>query len=248
VTAGCPEVHRAREAGVALTPAEREHAASCPLCSEYVEGERTCSGGLPDASRLADRVLLDAAHPGPLLARLSTRARIVLVGAVALAAVAAVGLWRSAPLPSGQTLALVAALLSVGGLVAAIPLTPVHAPAAGRAVLRSALALSLPVILGVIAGASSPLLAGVEMTPRCFAFGSATASVVLAALYLTERRRRPSLGWTVGAAALAGLAGALALDLSCGMGGPVHRALGHGTVGLAWALLLALGFALRPRS
>lgn len=124
------------------------------------------------------------------------------------------------------------------------------------------------VILGVPAGVVALALApeapslhpaslaggGAEFAPAalaCFAYGAALGLPIVALLRAAERRERWPLAQALLAAAAAGLAGNLALQLHCPITDPWHLLWGHASVSLALPLVLgvvAVARATTPRT
>jgi hypothetical protein len=117
------------------------------------------------------------------------------------------------------------------------------------------LALAIPLLLAALPEvatghpASTPAIALWPAARGCFVVGSVFAAGAFLVFAFTERRGRVPLGWIAAAAALAAVAGALALQITCPVTDPAHLALGHGVIGIVWGgVLVALVAASRVLS
>ena len=122
-----------------------------------------------------------------------------------------------------------------------MPLTPIHRASPRYPLQRTALALAIPVAIGLAsagdAHGAGPSM-GAEADLACFVMGAVASLATVIAVVVTERRRRVTTGWLFGTAALAGTAGTAALEWTCPMPGLAHRAIGHGAIGLGLGLAM----------
>lgn len=183
--------------------------------------------------------------------RLSTPARVALVLTVSVAtAIASVTLspradleWVDLPFLAGASAGmLVGALIGV-----ALAMRPSWTPEASMSRAVGALVLAL---LGPIAMVLVPVIDPAEaflfekadlpaLTVACFGYGTAIALVVAGVWRLVERRTHAGvLRWATAMAA-AGAVGNIGLLLHCPVTDIEHKLIGHGAIGIVWAVLAA---------
>lgn len=250
----CSDVHAAVRAGRTDDEPLRTHAARCEACAALLAGEGVVGRALADAERgavrtdvILDRVRADRTLRGTI-ARTSTAARR-WIAALALT-VPGIAMALDAPradldaYPAAR-MAIVLGLLTAGALIASpVVLRPLHVGAARLGPLRVTLALAIPVFVGALPQvatghpASTPEVDLLQASYGCFVVGSTMAAGALLVLALTERRGRAPLHWITAATALAAVAGALALQITCPVVDPAHLVLGHGLIGIVWAAVL----------
>lgn len=257
----CRDLHRALREGRPPSDAERAHAATCAACAELISGDDPLVRALvaahaPDrstdgaeAAARAERVWLRVqAERGwrDRPRRWSTPGRMAAVAATALGAFALVVAWvPRSDLWEGDA-GLVSVLAVFGALLAlgvGVRLWPLHRrPLPHLTVGVAATTLIAPVFLAL-----SPAGAGAgdgfwSMALACFVFGSVLGAAVLVALEVVDRRSSVPVVQRVLSAGALGLAGNVALHLHCSITAPAHVLMGHGVLGLAWAVVLvALG-------
>jgi hypothetical protein len=89
-------------------------------------------------------------------------------------------------------------------------------------------------------GARSPeALAAFGNPANCFGYGALLSLPVVVLYWLFERRDRVPLAGLVAAGGLAGLAANVLLHVHCASAHLGHLLLGHATIGVAWALVIA---------
>ncbi|HEX4335699.1 MAG TPA: hypothetical protein VH062_07265 [Polyangiaceae bacterium] len=248
----CVEVHEALLAGRPLSPAEAQHAASCPICSE---GLPSGDAFLPSAE-LLNAIESDVRRETGVVAKLRAlpTARRVLIGIVATM-VFAVGTalvrprWSFGPMPEervGLVLAVLGVLIT---LMVWLGLRPLQAAPLGRRALLASVTASLlvPVLFAATPpGAESSALGDPGMVKgimSCFLFGALPGVLFVLALRVLDRNAHHAASAALLAAAGGGLAGNLALEMHCPSVAPLHLLLGHATVGVVLVLTYR---ALRP--
>jgi len=251
----CSDVHAAVRAGRTNDDLVRTHAERCGACAELLASEGIVGRALADAERgsvrtdvILDRVRTDRSLRGTVARTSSATRRWIAALALTLPALA-FALYAPRPdleaYPTLRMMLVVGLLASAALVLSPVVLRPLHRGAPHLRALRIALSLAIPILLGALPQvatghpASTPDVAVLPAAVRCFAIGSTIAGGVLLVLALTERRGRAPLGWIVAATALAAVAGALALQITCPVIYASHLVLGHGLVGVVWALVLA---------
>lgn len=250
----CSDVHAAVRAGRTDDELVRSHAQRCKACAALLAGEGIVGRALADAERgsvgtdvILDRVRTDRSVRGTM-ARTSTAARRWVAGLTLVLPALAFALYAPRAdldaYPSPRMIG-VLALLAAGALVLSpVVLRPLHLGAPHFRPLRISLALAIPILLGLLPQvatghpASTPAIPVLTAALGCFVVGSTIAGGVFLVLALTERRGTAPYGWIAAAAALAAVAGALALQITCPVTHPSHLVLGHGLIGAVWALAL----------
>ncbi|HVW30106.1 MAG TPA: hypothetical protein VHC69_32330 [Polyangiaceae bacterium] len=249
----CVDVQEALFAGRALSAAEAEHAASCPVCSQTLP-----KGDLAPSAPLLAAVESAVRHETGFVAGLralptSTR---MLSGIVA-AALFAVGMastrprWAFGPVPV-RHVALVLGVLAV--LLAALlrlTLRPLQLAAPNARLVRASVATALlvPVFFALTPPGAEALPLGtpgmVGAALGCFVFGAIPGVLLVVALRALDRNAHRAVDVAVLAAACGGLAGNAALEMHCPSVAPLHLLLGHASVGVA---LVVVYFALASRT
>jgi hypothetical protein len=112
----------------------------------------------------------------------------------------------------------------------------------GRAAL---LLFALPVVAALCSPWGSERTATFGEPARCFAYGAVLVLPFLVLYWLLERRDRVSVTTLLTVGGAAGVAANLLLYAHCPSVHEGHLLLGHASIGVAWALLLALPGALQ---
>jgi hypothetical protein len=250
----CSDVHAAIRAGRTNDEVVQAHAGRCEACAELLAAEGLVARALTDAERgssradaILDRVRTDRSLRGAL-ARMSTSARRWLV-ACALVFPALGVVWYAprgdlAAYPSLRMFGVLGLLGAAALALSPVVLRPLHRGAPHLRAARLVLALTIPLLVGAFPQAATghpasvPDVALLPAALGCFVVGTAIAACVFVVLALTERRGRAPIGWVAAATALAAIAGALALQITCPVTAPSHLVVGHGLVGAVWASAL----------
>jgi len=250
----CSDVHAAVREGRTDDEPVRTHAERCDACAALLAAEGIVGRALADAERgsastdaILDRVRTDRSIRGTMALMSTAARRWIAALALTLPALAFAAYAPRADLGVYPTLRMIGVLglLAAAALVLSpVVLRPLHLGAPHLRRLRIVLALAIPVLLGALPQvatghpASTPAVAVLPAALGCFVVGSTIAAGVFLVLALTERRGRAPLGWIAAAMALAAVAGALALQITCPVTAPSHLVLGHGLVGAVWAAVL----------
>lgn len=251
----CVDVRDAIVAGT-VTPEIVAHGGSCPACAELLADDAVLGRFLVEpaddagADEVAAQVLAKIHQERNPVPRLPSPVRMGLVWtAVFVPAVVMFG-WRPRPDLAGypvERMALVLGGLWLAGAVAGlVVLRPLHRPLVAARGLWVAVALTLPMVLGVLPRVENGIEAPwVAATLHCFERGASLAAVVLAALWLSDRRSRPGAWWWAGASGLAAIAGGLMLQVACPVTDMGHLVVGHGAIGIVFAAVIAGGIGTR---
>jgi len=237
---------------------------SCPHCPELFEKEAALG------RRLAQAVLPELA-PGDLFAlverdvkvevglrarlrALPTRVRTAaLVGVAGSLMLYQLLLHRRPEYSSGVFWAICAAF-GVASVVCSLQLMRgASAPLGAQARQRRAAVpwLALPALLALLVplGTSSPVWLAAWASPSaCFIYGAVLSAPLLLSYWLFERRNDVPTTVLVSAGALAGIAANLLLFVHCPSAHLGHLLVGHASIGVAWALLLAAVSKSRQRA
>jgi hypothetical protein len=150
--------------------------------------------------------------------------------------------------PRVRMLATLAWFLVAGGVATWIALRPIYLPRPPRGLVLAAAAFAIlgPIVTALLPEvpmAHAPVHRVWPWAYGCFASGITAALVVLVISRAFDRGGAHAGGQIVLAAAAAGLAGTIALQLHCPINYPLHLLLGHATVPLG--LILGAWFARR---
>lgn len=242
-----------------------EHLRGCPHCSELFAkdaqlGRRLAQAVLPvvEPGDLFARVRQDVSHDVGLRARLRalpTRVRAGALAAVGLLLLVSQLLTQRrpdfeeySPAVFWGVVAVLGGTLGIGSLrLLRGPIAPLHSAQRDRSF--TLLLLVLPALLALLAPIGSPFTtsasAGNGETSwgnpgACFGYGAALVTPFLLLAWLFERRDRVPSIVSASAGALAGVAANLLLHAHCASAHWGHLLLGHASIGVAWALGLAL--------
>lgn len=234
------------------------HVAVCPHCRELLalEGElgrRLADQVLPEAKadELFSLVERDVAAEQGLRARLRalpSEAQVsVLVAFALLLCAAHLAMHRRSDFAEYSPVVFWGLCLVLGSFLfvgAARLLRGASAPSSMAKVERplALLLLIIPAIAALVSpiGSAVPRAAMSFGVPAfCFAYGAAFMLPFVALYWLFERRDRVPVWSLVSAGALAGIAANLLLHTHCPSAHPGHLLVGHASIGVVWALLLA---------
>jgi hypothetical protein len=258
----CPDIHRALSQGAPVSQPEMlAHLADCQPCADLAADGGSLAKllamepavGESSVEALSARLSLRLGREhGPLawLRGLATPARlalalglVALLGALALLAMPRVDL---AVYPAGRLVLAVVGLLAVGGAAVLGALRPLQRPElpVRRWAIVLGVALGVPFILAALPQAhmlhqASLQGTGADFVKRalgCFIFGLEVGVPVLLLVRALDRGPLQPRRFVL-AAALAGVAANLVLEMHCPVTAPSHLLAGHATVGLAFALV-----------
>lgn len=244
--------------GVPSGPEVEHHLRGCPTCRELFEGDARLGRGLAgsvlpqlEANELFVLVERDVEADTGLRARLRalpTSARLTAVFSFALATVA----WHAVMRPRealGGVYSPVALWLLLAALLAALfygsrwLLRGVGVAGSGRERTLALVLLGLPALTALLAplGAlhAPEALSAWGSPAACFSYGALSGLPLLVLFWLFERRDHLPLSALVTAGALSGVAANALLHCHCASANWLHLLLGHATIGVAWALVLA---------
>lgn len=259
----CAEIRSGFVGGqVPAGPAVDLHLRECAHCRELFANGARLGAALGQSST-------EAIEPGELLARVSadierdvgaraklrslpTRARasLLLIAVVVLLAGSQLllGPREDVGVYSAPWFWLLAAALCVAIAIGTLRLSrgltaPLSASARDG---QAALALLLvPAVVALLAPLGAPEAARIDdawgsSSLACFSYGAVLVAPLLMLGWLVERRDGVSLAVVVAAGALAGVAANLLLFAHCSSAHLGHLMLGHASIGVAWALALAV--------
>jgi hypothetical protein len=255
----CAEIRAGFLAGAVPTgPTVENHLRRCSVCRElFEEGARLGRGlagsVLPEAEAGALFALVErdlGAETGlrARLRALPTSARLLAVFSFASAIV----VWHAVMRPReslGGVYSPVALWFLLAVLLAAMfhgsrwLLRGVSSARSGRERTLALGLLGLPALVALVAplGAlhAHEALSAWESPAVCFSYGALSGFPLLVLFWLFERRDRMPLPALVTAGALSGVAANALLHCHCASANLPHLLLGHATIGIAWALVLA---------
>lgn len=255
----CAQVRRRFVAGRVPTGPEVEaHLASCPECRELFKNDAALGRRLGEAaaapkaevSELFSVLERDLAQERGLradLRALSTTARASVLIGIALLLLVGHLLWRPRPnlgVYSPAVFWLSASLLVIALVIGAREL--LRGPSASRAAAQRERLLAPALLAAPLCAAFFAPLGLAEAAElwgrpgNCFAYGAALSAPLVVLYWLFERRDAPPRAALLGAGALAGIAANLLLHAHCPSAHPGHLLVGHVSVGVLWAALLAL--------
>lgn len=255
----CAEIRSEFVAGrVPSGPELAFHLARCPRCHELFEndallGRRLAEAVVPqvDAANLFAMVERDVSHevgPRARLRALPTRLRGLILSGVVLILLAAQISFRCRtdfseyePGVFWGVASLLGAALAGGvwQLLRGVS-APLSSSANERWVTVGLLIVPVLAVLLMPLGSSTPEMAASWGRPDlCFTHGALLSVPFVLVYWLFERRDRVPLSTLVGVGALAGICGNLVLHAACPSAHAGHLLVGHATIGVAWALLLA---------
>jgi hypothetical protein len=204
----------------------------------------------PELQELWARVELSVAEergPRAWLRSRSTAVRTLLVCAfvVVLGVVHFAWARRSDWSPDAGVHAGLALGLAALGVVLCVRVTlaPLARPQSAVRALAAGMFLLLPLLTGLLPalrlGAldSGPATASFAPTAGCFAYGTAVAASVCAALWWVDRGGQTALSWRVPAVVGAGLVAHVVLQIHCANDDPAHLLLGHASIGIVWVVV-----------
>jgi hypothetical protein len=257
----CAEVREALRRDERLSSEETSaHIAQCPACAALLEDgaalgrklgaalEPTPPPPPEELERLLGAVHGRVAAERGMVAWLRSRSTpmrvVIAIGAVVALCISQLVKPRVdfGVYPTAAMLLEVALYGLMVGAILPLALRRIHIPAIARPMPLALVgaALLLPFVLALrpaVHQAHSASLAGVgaELLPRaakCFVYGGVFAAVMLLLVWALDRGEHRSVLVAALGAALAGLAGNVALHLHCPITHPEHLLLGHATVGL----------------
>jgi anti-sigma factor RsiW len=258
-TLECAEIRSEFVAGRVPANLEvEEHLKACPQCRELFAhdaalGRRLAQAVLPeiesgDLFALVDREVQGETGVRARLRALPTRLRAMILGGVVLLLLATQIGYRHRPdfleyepLVFWGVVVLLGVALGVGvwRLLRGASL-PLWKSSNERWMTLGLLATPVLAILLMPLGTSSPeWLAAFGRPELCFSHGALLSVPFVLIYWLFERRDRIPVSSWVMVGALAGISSNLLLHAICPSENLGHLLLGHATIGVAWALLLA---------
>jgi hypothetical protein len=258
-TLECAEIRSEFVAGrIPASPRVEEHLKVCPHCRELFAndaelGRRLAQAVLPalesgDLFALVDREVQRETGLRARLRALPTRLRAMILGGVVLVLLATQLAYccrpdfvEYEPLVFWGVVGLLGVALGVGvWRVLRGASLPLWKSSNERWVTAGLMATPLLAILLMPLGTSSPeWLAAFGRPELCFSHGALLSVPFVLAYWLFERRDRIPVSTWVTVGALAGISSNLLLHAICPSENLAHLLLGHATIGVAWALLLA---------
>jgi hypothetical protein len=258
-TLDCAEIRSGfTEGGVPAGPDVDAHLARCPHCRELFArgaelGRRLALSVLPapeagDLFAQVDRELGTEVGLRAALRAWPTRRRVAVVGGLGLLLV----VWHlamdprvelGAEYPPSMLWGLLAVMCAAFLLGSRWLLRGASAPGSAKRGRLIALGLLIVPALSMLLaplGASPEARAAWESPGVCFTYGSVLALPLLVVYWLFERRDRVPLPALLAAGALAGLAANALLHVHCASAHWGHLLLGHASIGVAWATVVAL--------